>query len=320
MQTSRCRATGFLMSIPSDTTWVRRGRQIANLIGLGAALAAIVYLAFRLQGQMAAEAMFLLTQHVWSIALLSVAYAAISFIPCLSWALLLGGADRRTVAEASVLCARTQIFKYLPGNILHFAARHTAREELGSHRRIAMATWCDLVLAGGAAAFLALVGGLPELTASQAALHISANEFAVGAAAIGIGVLAGTVLVLRWSGATREQLPYALLCWLGYLLFFGLCGLLISLLLSEAGSSAPLFQCVVIAALAWIFGTIIPGASAGLGIRELVIVTLATPYAGPAVAGFVALAYRLVTLGGDALLGLTSRLVRQKIRRGESHG
>ena len=56
--------------------------------------------------------------------------------------------------------------------------------------------------------------------------------------------------------------------------------------------------------LAWMAGTVAVGAPAGVGVREAILTLGLEPVLGPGPAAVVALALRLVTLGGDLLTAL----------------
>jgi uncharacterized membrane protein YbhN (UPF0104 family) len=51
---------------------------------------------------------------------------------------------------------------------------------------------------------------------------------------------------------------------------------------------------------AWLLGFVVPGAPAGLGIREVVMIAMLEPSFGEANALLLALLYRITTVGGDA--------------------
>ena len=84
------------------------------------------------------------------------------------------------------------------------------------------------------------------------------------------------------------------------------------LLDDPAGFDTP----AVAAALAgaWVVGFVIPGASAGIGVREAAVILLLSPALGAGDAAVVATVYRLVTAGGDALFAALGELVRRSAR------
>jgi hypothetical protein len=65
---------------------------------------------------------------------------------------------------------------------------------------------------------------------------------------------------------------------------------------------------VSVVALAWLVGFATPGSSAGIGVREAVLIAALEGSLGAPASGLVALALRLVTVAGDVvffILGMT---------------
>jgi hypothetical protein len=58
-------------------------------------------------------------------------------------------------------------------------------------------------------------------------------------------------------------------------------------------------------------GFLVPGASAGIGVREATVILLLSPAVGAGDAAVIATLYRLVTAGGDAVLAGLGALVRR---------
>jgi hypothetical protein len=67
------------------------------------------------------------------------------------------------------------------------------------------------------------------------------------------------------------------------------------------GGGGPYFAIAGVFALAWVAGFITPGAPAGLGVRDAILMTGLTPIFGPGNALGVTVVMRLVTSVGDAL-------------------
>ena len=65
---------------------------------------------------------------------------------------------------------------------------------------------------------------------------------------------------------------------------------------------------VAVVALAWLVGFAMPGSSAGIGVREAVLIAALEGTLGAPASALIALALRLVTIGGDVVffaLGMT---------------
>jgi glycosyltransferase 2 family protein len=89
-----------------------------------------------------------------------------------------------------------------------------------------------------------------------------------------------------------------------YVLNFFLLGIVISILagLLSDHEGVGIFTLTGIFAVAWIAGFITPGAPAGLGIRELILVTSLSPFFGGESAVGIAATLRAVTILGDGLV------------------
>lgn len=77
-----------------------------------------------------------------------------------------------------------------------------------------------------------------------------------------------------------------------------------------------LMAAISVFAVAWIAGFLVPGAPAGLGVRESVMVLLLTPLIGGSAAVGVSLTLRLTTSVSDVLMFTFGVLIRSRLRSG----
>ncbi len=251
------------------------------------------------------------------------AYVVLMLLLGVAWWWLLGAYDSRpALGTACAIWARAQIAKYLPGNVLHIASRHVSGRAAGiSHQGLV----ASLVFETGS---LVIAGML--IAAAAAAVVAPARE-----GGRWVWLVAATVgaLPLLWpwidrklrrfpptsrsmrsvpvlsAGRTLRLLTPALALHLLFLAGSGL--VLFGLLRSARAPGAGIVPVVGSYAVAWLAGTLVPGAPGGLGVREAVLVLQLAPLVGSATATTVALALRAVTLSGDvvtALLGWMSRI------------
>lgn len=232
-------------------------------------------------------------------------YAGGALLLGAAWAILVRrvSSARPRIAPLVVGHLSAQLAKYLPGNVFHFAYRHVAatREGVG-HRALAGALGLESLLLIAAAAILALgVVADPRVTA----LAPWAREL-VWAAPL--------LVVLAWSTVgffgRRTELPqlapvrtapaFAAVLAID-LVFFALAAAAARLLCHQPGALPYGAWCGWLS-LAWMLGYVVPGAPAGLGLREAVLTLGLTPVIGGAAAVALSLAYRLLTLVSDALL------------------
>ena len=235
-------------------------------------------------------------------------YVGAGLLLGLVWCLLV-----RMVADARprfrplfVAHLRAQLAKYLPGNVFHLAYRHvSARSEGVGHRALAVALALESVFVIAAAAILALgVASDPRLDALVPRAYQLIRAAPLLALIAWIGVIIGA---RRWSGGGRSSRAIAASSAIALaidIVFFVLAGCALRLL-SEHPAALPTAAWLGWLALAWAAGYVTPGAPAGIGLREAVLVLALGPALGQADALAVALAYRLLTLIADGILALT---------------
>jgi uncharacterized membrane protein YbhN (UPF0104 family) len=222
-----------------------------------------------------------------------------------AWVLLARAATASPVRARPLFVAhlRSQLAKYLPGNVFHFAYRHVAarREGLG-HRALGGALAFESILLVAAAATLASgVASDPRLDAVTPWLRWVVHAAPLMAIAL---ALAGSFAMRRLGSAdarpSRTLSTFAAVFAIDAGFFLLAAGAL--RLLCEQPDLLPFAAWCGWLALAWIAGYVTPGAPGGLGLREAVLVLGLGPVLGEAEALAIAFAYRLVTIGADALL------------------
>jgi hypothetical protein len=237
-----------------------------------------------------------------------------------AWYQLLGAGS----ATASLRChhavyGRTQIAKYLPGNVFHLVGRQVMGRRLGhGQARLAVASLLEVLL----------------LVLIAAALSLPLVWRWLDQGMLWVGAFAAPVLALiavRWgrrddsafrdlaAGAVRGSLLAGLRLLRAvvlYALFFLVVAAIFWILaLSVSGPGRPpidLADSVPVVALAWLAGFVTPGSSAGIGVREAVLIAALEGTVGAPASALIALALRLVTIGGDVVfltLGMTLGLV-----------
>lgn len=190
--------------------------------------------------------------------------------------------------------SKTQVAKYLPGNILHLAGRNilVASDTIG-HRSLLKITFLETLLMASAALIIASCGIAPHL----------ANIYGQSAFIInGVFICAVIILIypVFWAipGHFIERVKQVGLS-LGFMLiFFCLYGgifLIISCLIGlqismVSFSSAP---------LSWVVGFVTPGAPGGMGIREFSLFFLLRDISVEAQLLIAMAFFRIVTLLGD---------------------
>ena len=121
--------------------------------------------------------------------------------------------------------------------------------------------------------------------------------------------------LLETEGVRSPGIGPLLVCFVLYAANFVVLGAILQLMTSvmtEAGESHFWFLTGIFAT-AWVAGYLTPGAPAGLGVREAILVTLLDPVFGPAVAVALPLGLRIVTSAGDAIGFIAGLMLRRAI-------
>jgi hypothetical protein len=206
---------------------------------------------------------------------------------------------------------RTQIAKYLPGNLFHLVGRQVMGRRLGyGQARLALASLLEAVL-------LVLIAGALALPIVWQWLD-GALLWIIGCAGLGLALLvsgflrARTPLAVYLAGAARVH-PDVALPTLRRLLraatlhagFFVVVATIFWILtLTVTGHRQPPIGFgvgVSVVALAWLAGFVTPGSSAGIGVREAILIAALEGSLDAEASTLIALALRLVSLCGDAL-------------------
>lgn len=250
----------------------------------------------------------------------AVLYALILPITAWAWTRLLARqGERWRVRPLLVLLGRVQLAKYIPGNVAQHAGRALLAIRAGMGGRTVAVTVMQETLFAVAASLLV---GASALAASAQGVGPVPLQYRAGLSALGIGAMAA-VLVLALLDLPPERLlasRYRLARLVGhfgglpgagvvsrvvaaYSLNYLLIGLGLWLVVRAAGLPQALDLPLVTAAfaLSWVLGFLAPGAPAGLGVREgIMLLLLSGTVSGPDAVAFVLLA-RVVTLLGDGL-------------------
>jgi uncharacterized membrane protein YbhN (UPF0104 family) len=239
-------------------------------------------------------------------------YAAIIPISGWAWARLLAaqGEVHRPGALA-LLMARTQLAKYLPGNVAQHALRLALALRAGIRLPVHVSTVLQETLLAIAASLLVGVVAMasdPRGRALLAGLDLPGAGWmlAAGLAAIVVGGVVLPRLARRWRPLALLALPAPTVsaqALLAYALNYLLIGVGLTLLARAIGLPATLGLAAATGAfaLSWILGFLAPGTPAGLGVREgLMVALLAGAAPDPQVLVFVVLA-RVSTMLGDGL-------------------
>jgi len=265
--------------------------------------------------------------------LTAVLISAAIFVPSLicvatAWYLLIASVSKIRISwlECYSIYAISDLYRYIPSNIVHYVGRYYMLHRRGvAHSVAAWGILAEMALYLSASALVVVSFGAPlvreaVLSAANESWLLQALPILSGLALTGVALL--TIkhrdmvrnLVEPFlrakvfhSGLAAFALHVAARIISGSALWF-----LSSRLLQSAAPPFP--DVVAIWAAAWLLGYIVPGASAGLGVREAVMIAsfsgLGVPLAG---ATLVAIAFRATTTISDLIFSGSGWLSRRMI-------
>ena len=215
------------------------------------------------------------------------------------------------------LYARTQIAKYIPGNVFHLAGRWVGGYRIGlSHQANMGATIYEIAGMLVVAVFISAYGFLsPSFHKGVFQILLGIGLF-LGMAAfpfLAVKITAWIVplcCMANWPLQTRLVFRCGVIpAYFVYIFVFLVLGLLFTgwtWVLSGVGRCASSFYIISVFTTAWLIGFITPGSSGGLGVREAVLVSLMSNNVGVPESMIIAVGFRFITIGGDVLLFVCS--------------
>ena len=273
---------------------------------------------------------------LWGMVALTALYAASIATTAAAWRWQLADVGHRASYGWTItVLAVTQFGKYLPGNVGHHVGRAGLAMQAGIRMPAALLTiGYELLLAIVAAAHLCAFGLLlwpPAALAGQAWLEHRWTLLALVSAGAVAGLLLAPRLVAVLSalrGGDRGDArafalgprtiagSYAMYVAGQVAIGFGLWALALALV-PEGGAVPSALFFIGAFATSWIAGLVVPGAPAGLGVREVVLTAWLGDALPPDTAVLLELALRVATTLGDALnFGWGSwALARMRARR-----
>jgi hypothetical protein len=287
-------------------------RQLLRTVNIAGAILSVVLVGYvltkGLQSLGSTEVSFTSVKFVGQILLsLAVIHAATFLLP-VNYAFILSrlhlaGHDSGN-RYVGVVYGQTQILKYLPGNVFHFVGRQLRLGEIGIPQMITGNTSViEMLCLVFVAATIAAISGSNMLATMVSQLGLETREIVfISLAAVAIVVAFAWILYYfnrKKISFGIKSLFVAISIHVGFFVLSGLGFWLVVNAVDPETISAS--QSISIFSIAWLLGTIMPGASAGIGVRETVILALGYIVAGTDLA-IAAIILRLITVVADLVL------------------
>lgn len=300
---------------------VPRKRNALAWLGATAAIAGTAYLFWAAAGSLDVEALReRFDAAAWTaLAIAACCYAATVPLAAWAWQRLLRGLEMRAAFRPLLaILLVTQIGKYLPGNVGHLVGRSGFALRAGmpaATLATSILYEIALLLATGVAV------GVVSLVASPALYEILGTSHA-SSLALGVGVAAALFLVAfgwRTLLARGGRFLPRVLVEIGASPRLGASAMAMATSLYAAAYLAIGLSALVMAhglrpaampdlalltgafSIAWVVGFVTPGAPAGIGVREALLLLMLAPSLGRSDATMLVLSLRVATMLGDTL-------------------
>ncbi len=228
-----------------------------------------------------------------------------SLIGIYGWHLLVTHYAAQSVSFATsyYYFAKTEISKYLPGNIFHFVGRQALASKIGLRQKemAKISLLFTLLLAAAtvvAAAFLTLGNEHLPFYLKMLSPFLAAGALLPS-------------LLLYPSVETKRKLSVTLLLSVSLILQGGIVALIVAHQMHTSLSYSYFLLLSAVYVLSWLVGFVTPGASGGLGVREgafVAIVAFLHLHISDDTVVFAVLAIRLLNIVVDILLYLSTLL------------
>lgn len=280
--------------------------------GSGLGLIGVLFVVLRLHDYTAGIELNRFSPRDWSIVLvLAAIYGTANVFLALAWRQLLCFFGTDVALGWSVRTyGLTQLAKYVPGNVCHLAGRQALGLAGGVPGKVLVkaAVWelCAISSVGALFAVLALPLGWPSLpTQVGLILFVSLVAMAVAGASRWVGI--SMAKTLGWHVVFVAVSGLIFICTLA----------LVAPQIIEASFLPTLCGAYV---TAWLAGLITPGAPAGVGVREMVLLFLLSGLVAEADLLLAVVLARVVTVVGDSAFFLLAGLIPSTLVSESSQG
>lgn len=285
-------------------------RRAVYAVGMAFTGFSVAYVIYQIYDERIWEVEYdLLVRLAWATLLGVVAYSFASLLLALAWheELVWAGGRPSSRSLSLGIYGRAQLAKYAPGNIFSLVGRQVLGKQAGfSHKALAWASMLEMVGMLLAAGLLACAGA-----SEWASSVLGIPQLAFFAVVAGIGLipllffssLRRFEITKRFAMPEMEMTDYLRLnlVFLMYVPFFLCSGLIFALLMRVASPGLDInwLEVMGIVSAIWVISYVTPGASAGIGIRDALLLLAISGLLDGSHATVVVLAYRILTVMGD---------------------
>ena len=257
---------------------------------------------------------------IWLVGLGSIMYAFNNIFLVIGWRQLINGFGETDInmQETVKIYGRSQILKYVPGNFFHLPSRHIMGRQAGLEHGPLLAgagfEVVGLILTSSIISLLGVFFGNKQVLQPYWLILLF---FFVVSFPFFLSIVFPRIPKLREIGLHHKKINeiYGILFsnWAAYLCFFLFTAIILWCIIFGVMKSwfvVPVGIVFLVYATSWLGGTITPGAPAGAGVRETIIVLMLAGFVGETNSVLIALILRTVTVLGDVYFYAVVQVLR----------
>ena len=225
------------------------------------------------------------------------------------WLSLLSNGVKFKRYDAIKAYTKANIGKYLPGNVMHYVERNLFASGLGiSQKSVALSSVAEIICQLASALIMSLfmahnyfIRAVAHIFGETKAVYIIIS--AAGTAIFAVLFLLRKKAKLFFESIDMQTLAKTLaITLIKYIITLWLFGIIMVILYCYMGGTPDISTANLIISgyvIAWVLGFVTPGASGGIGVRELIIILLLSPIMGEELTVTLSVIHRLITVVGD---------------------
>ena len=244
-----------------------------------------------------------------------IVYAFNNFLLSGAWKylLLLSGYKNISFSRCHIIYGRTQIAKYVPGNIFHLVGRYFLGKSEGIPRTALLTSsiYENIGLFLVASAFTIIcyiLNGVHDVRGITLYRILFISGFAFV-----LGYIVYYFINKKSPGLDARDLKSNLfgagVCYTGFFAIFATVAIAAFFLVVPDALTGNVYYVFLVFISSWIIGYVTLGAPAGVGVREAVIILLLGSLSGEGESLIIAFLFRLITVAGDFVFFLSSYIV-----------
>ncbi|AGK95500.1 lysylphosphatidylglycerol synthase domain-containing protein [Clostridium pasteurianum] len=262
--------------------------------------------------------------------LMSIGYAVTVYISSYAWKSILEFINKDSIPFKDItgVYVKSNIAKYLPGNVMHFAGRNLLASRLGFKQLdITFCTILEIVVLIFTAVIIPLIFAMRIFRNSLEYALLKVNHNIIWVVLTALAIL---VLLAIWIICKKKQLlkNYShiftkkfliLLCKLFFIYSITLIIPGIFLMLSlkfilHCNVSLNMTMIIISSyTISWVLGFIAPGAPGGIGIRETILLLILTPFYTNSVVLMATIILRVISVLGDLIAFFLEPVIESKV-------